>query len=354
MKKVLMVGNHPSVKGGITTVITQMLNHDWNKDNIKLEFVSTYIEKNSILKIIFFIVAYIKILYNFIFFRPDVVHIHMSYKGSYTRANLIVNTANIFKIKYIIHLHGSEFEKWFNECHENKKRKIRKMLKNSYKFIVLGEKWKNVILSIEPDTDVFVLNNAIKETPKKCMYNEKINILFLGVMIKRKGIYDIIDIIRKNYLLLKNNKVTFILSGSGKEEENLKRIVYENNFDDIVCFTGWINDKEKEKIILKSQFMLLPSYNEGLPMAILESMAYGLPIIASNVGDISEAVENGKNGFLIRPGNLNDLDEIIKKIINIDFKLWNEMSEYSKYIINKKFSEKIFFEKINSIYNLLF
>ena len=58
MIKVLMVGNDPSVKGGITSVINQLLSHNWIQDGIEMKFIPTYIETNNLKKILFFICAF--------------------------------------------------------------------------------------------------------------------------------------------------------------------------------------------------------------------------------------------------------------------------------------------------------
>ena len=123
-----MVGNDESVHGGITTVINQFKQYDWNKKNIDLKFIPTYIEKNAIKKLLFFLRAYLKIIMYCIIFKPDVVHIHMSYKGSCSRAYCIHKLCYILKIKDIIHLHGSEFKRWYDEdCSERKKKKVKRL-----------------------------------------------------------------------------------------------------------------------------------------------------------------------------------------------------------------------------------
>ena len=83
--RVLLVGNDPSVKGGITSVITQILSHDWESENIDMTFIPTYIETNTVNKVLYYIKAYIKIRRLLKNKKIDVVHIHMSYRGSFYR-----------------------------------------------------------------------------------------------------------------------------------------------------------------------------------------------------------------------------------------------------------------------------
>ena len=193
MRKILMIGNDLSVKGGITTVINQILDYEWKKENIELKFIPTYIEKNNFMKVIFFIIAYIRIFFYLIFWKPDKIHIHMSYKGSFIRASFIQKLSKSFKINIIVHLHGSEFKKWFNSLDRKKQEKVKAFIKETDTFIVLGKRWNDVIQEIEPKARIRIINNATPIPENSTYYNIPFTILFLGVLIKRKGISDLID-----------------------------------------------------------------------------------------------------------------------------------------------------------------
>ncbi|MBR3897734.1 MAG: glycosyltransferase family 4 protein [Bacilli bacterium] len=346
MIKVLMVGNHESVKGGITTVINQFKEFDWQKNNIEFKFISTYIDKSNIIKILFFIIAYIRIFLYCILIKPDIIHVHMSYKGSFTRAYYIQKLAIKFRIKNIIHLHGSEFKKWYDSVDDIKKKKIKKLLISSNIFIVLGDRWSKVIKEIEPKSNVVILNNSVNIPNKKTKYNSKKTLLFLGVLIKRKGIHDLIEALYK----LDGENYQLLIAGTGEEESNLKELVNRYNLNDKVKFLGWIGSKEKEELLVKSQFMILPSYNEGLPMSILEAMSYGVPVISTNVGDIPSVIANNENGFLFEPGDIDELLKLLDLIIKLKKNEWNNLSNNSIEICETKFSNNIFFKMVIDIY----
>lgn len=351
MIKVLMVGNDSSVKGGITTVINQFRNHDWIADNIDFIFIPTYIDKNKFYKTFFFIIAYLKILFCFIFNTPNIIHIHMSYKGSFTRGYLIQKLAKVFKIRNIVHIHGSEFKKWYDSCSKNKQQKIKLFLKNSNKVIVLGDEWKKKIESIESTANIIILNNSVLMKESSTLWrNKTFQFLFLGVLIKRKGVFDLLEAIS---LLKANNKlkdVKFIIAGSGKEEKNLKKQAKFLNIEEYIEFVGWIDSTKKDELFKSSQCMILPSYNEGLPMSILEAMSYGLPIIATNVGDIDSVVKDNKNGLLIKPGNVDALSNAILEILKLNEYEWKEYSNNSKVLMQKNFSIENYFVRVLEIY----
>lgn len=96
-----------------------------------------------------------------------------------------------------------------------------------------------------------------------------------------------------------------------------------------------------------SQILVLPSYNEGLPIAVLEGMSYGMPIIATNVGDMAEAVHDNVNGYLIEPGDITHLAECLLKML--DKERYLDFSKESKRIAKEKFSDESYFRRIYGV-----
>ncbi|MGL5693422.1 MAG: hypothetical protein ACRCXA_05040, partial [Peptostreptococcaceae bacterium] len=109
MTKVLMIGSDISVKGGISSVVKQLLGHKWS-DDIEIKYIPTHIEGSTVSKIKFFINSINAIIKSIIRENIDLLHIHMSYKGSFYRKYMIFKLGKYFNKRVIIHLHGSEFE----------------------------------------------------------------------------------------------------------------------------------------------------------------------------------------------------------------------------------------------------
>lgn len=276
----------------------------------------------------------------------------MSYKGSFFRKYYVAKLCKKNNKKVIIHLHGSEFKDFYYSGDENRKAKIQELFNLADVTIVLGESWREFITSISPKANVVIVNNAVKipDIGEKKLH-ERVTFLFLGALIKRKGVMDLLQATKQ----LVNEGVTsfkVLIAGGGEEEQLLKQYVTENKISDYVEFLGWVGNDDKPGLFEKSDVLVLPSYNEGLPIAILEAMSYGLPIISTNVGSISEAVIDGKNGYLFTPGNIDILQELMKNFV-CDKSLWKKFSQKSKSISKLKFSEDTFFEKIENIYKEL-
>ncbi|MBU5242068.1 glycosyltransferase family 4 protein [Lactococcus lactis] len=347
--KVLMLGNDPSVKGGITSVISQLLAHDWSSEGIDMKFIPTYVETNNVRKILFFAKALRRINKELKTNKPDVVHMHMSYKGSFTRKFFLHKLCKKNNIPDIIHLHGSEFKKWFDESDDKKKEQIQTLLKESAGFIVLGDKWNKAVKEIEPKTNTVVVSNTVHIPDYTVEWKQPFTVLFMGVLIKRKGVADLINAI---YLLNKENKldnVRLVIAGSGAEEAELKAMCTQLGLDNYIEFAGWTAGEKKEKLFRESQMLVLPSYNEGLPIAILEAISCGMPVVATNVGDISSAVIDGENGYLIEPGDVLAIKQAIEKIV-WDPEVFNKMVTASRQLAESGFSDEKYFSCINDLY----
>lgn len=350
--KILMIGNHETVHGGITSVIQQILKHDWDKENVKIQFLPSYKGGNSLQKVICFLGAlmeYEKIIRTE---TPELIYIHMSHHGSFDRAWILQKIAKKHSIPTVIHLHGSEFADFYEECSQKKKARIRNFFQESGAVITLGEIWSKFITSISPTAHVYILRNSV-HIPDYIVEQKQseVNVLFLGVLIKRKGVVDLLQAV--NTLVHDTNIGDFSLKinigGTGPEEELLKSYVIENHLEEYVNFLGWIDGKVKDKVLSMNQVYALPSYNEGLPISILEAISYGMPVIATNVGSVAEAVENEKNGFTFEPGNVQGYADALYRLIT-DYPLRLSMANASRRIAETYYDEKKYFVRLNKIF----
>ena len=118
------------------------------------------------------------------------------------------------------------------------------------------------------------MNNIIAPPIKVSTKKESgvINFLFLGEIGKRKGIYDLLQVISDNQELFRN-KIKLRIGGN-LEEEIIKAFIQNNQISDIAVFEGWVTGDKKIEYLNWADIYILPSYNEGLPIAILEAMSY--------------------------------------------------------------------------------
>lgn len=346
--RILMCSSARTEKGGMNSVIDQLMDHTWD-DSLEFSYLATHVTGNPIKKTLFFAKAYGQLKKLIKKNTFDIIHIHMSYKGSFYRKYAVTKLCKKNNKKVIIHLHGSEFKDFYNKGNEKRKRQIRELFTIADVSIVLGDDWKQFVKKIAPKSNIVVVNNAIAlpEIEEK-KQNQELTFLFLGALIKRKGVIDLLNAVQ---VIIKEGISNFrvLIAGSGEEEETLKKFVAENDLEDCVEFLGWINNTQKPGLLQKSDVLVLPSYNEGLPIAILEAMSYGLPVISTDVGSIKEAVMTGKNGCLFKPGDVEAMASEMKKMI-LDGTYWQQSSINSRELCEEKFGDRVFFEKIQNIY----
>jgi glycosyltransferase involved in cell wall biosynthesis len=129
-------------------------------------------------------------------------------------------------------------------------------------------------------------------------------------MIKSKGVIELVDAAK--VLIQKNKAYFFHFVGEGSEKLKLEKIVEEEGFLDNCKFYGAIEHDEIVCLLNSSDILVLPSYREGVPNVIMEALACGLPVVATNVGGIPEII-NTKNGILLKSHNMKDIVQGIEK-----------------------------------------
>ena len=334
--RVLMVGVDKKAVGGMWTVVENYLNNKKFCEDVGLIYIPTATSASVIQKLFFSAFAIIKVIYTLLTKKIDIVHVHMAERGSVFREGIIVILGKIFKAKVIIHMHGATFEDWYLKCNKFIQRIIRWILNKCDVFIILGELWKEFISTIIEETSkIRVVYNAVDVGDYRYNLDSK-EIIFLGMLIERKGIDDLLVAIN----MIKNklpNDIKVKLYGSDKNF-NINKKIRKYKLQDIVKYEGWLTSENRECCFSNAIINILPSYNEGLPMTIVETMAFGIPNISTNIAAIPEIIEHGENGILIPPGNTKLLGESILTLINDG-------------MLRSKYSRKSY-EKVKAEFNL--
>lgn len=346
MIKVLMCCSTLDTKGGMVSVVKNYLDYDqW--DNIKITFVPTHFDTNKYLLILYFAVRFLQIWCAVTFMHYDIAHLHVAERGSFWRKRFLMRFFHRHGIKVVLHHHGAEFEDFFANCNENQKRKIIETLNEADVNIVLSERLISMIKSKAPLSKVEVLYNAVKTYPNNPYSLSARNVLFLGRLGERKGVFDLLKAIKRIDQIIPEEVMFYLCGDMG--EEVVENRVKEFGISHRIGRVGWIDGEKKQEILRNTMINCLPSYHEGLPMTILETMALGIPNISTNIASIPEVIQNGKNGFLIQAGDVTTLSERLSQLINNDA-LRLLLSKESFDLIRSKFSLEEHVHKLKMIY----
>jgi len=338
-KKVLIIGPHPPNIGGVCTCI------DTIEEGLKNDF--DFIKYNTTgkkFKIIYKVYKLLKYPFTLIRQKPEVVHIHTPSDWAFWYNIALLQISKTFGIKTILHIHGGAFDKYYNTSKH--KSVIRKAINSADKVIVLSEYWRKFFKKICDEEKIVIIPNSVS-IPKAMSSLTTKNVLFVGSDWKRKGVLDIITAAKK--VIREVKEVKFLIAG---EDDNLDldKIIKENKLTNNILLLGNIIGKVKEQTFLKASVYILPSYNENLPITLLEAMSYGIPTISCNVGGIPEIVDNNKTGFIINPGDHMALAEKIITLLN-DSNMRKRLGLNSRIKAEKEYDTKKNIIKIKNIYN---
>ena len=278
MKNILMCCSTLNTKGGMVSVVKNYLNYkDWGEYNIK--FIPTHFDSNKWFVMAFFAVQFVKIWWMVKTKHFDIAHLHTAERGSFWRKAFLLNFFQKNGIKVILHHHAAQFEEFYEKCNEKQKSKIKKTLAKADVNIVLSERLISMIKDKEPTAKVTVLYNAVSTYSNNPYSLQSRNILFMGRLGIRKGTFDLIEAIKRLDSQIPRD-IKFYLCGD-MGEGSVRSKIKELKIEHRIAHVGWIDGSQKKEFISKSMINCLPSYNEGLPMTILETMAAGIPNIST-------------------------------------------------------------------------
>lgn len=166
--------------------------------------------------------------------------------------------------------------------------------------------------------------NKLKIKKESYKPNDILRIIFVGNLYPNKGL----DILIK--ALSQVDKSLWILTVVGDNKKNInytikiKKLIREFDLNKNVFLKGYISHDKLSIYLEQNHLFIVPSYYESLGIAIIEALGFGLPVIASNKGGTKEIISNGKEGYLIKPGNVFQLREKINYLIR-NHKILNNM-----------------------------
>lgn len=327
--RVMMLGPELEQMGGIATVENLVL--DNAPSDIDILHIPTHNYGSVVFRLKLFVGAIYKAIQSFSTEEIDAVHIFLSQRGSALRNAILTLIARAYQKPVIIHAQSSEFHVFYDNLPAVGQLLLRSVFQQCAYFVALSESWKKYYtqsLKLE-DSQVFVLPNPVQlpsQVPSRAS-SKPVTFLFLGRIGHRKGAFDLIQAFAA---LPEDQKkqAHLIVAGDG-EVEKARGMVQDLNLTQFVTIFDWLNPEQRDAYLAKVDAFVLPTYNEGLPLALLEAMGWGLPAITTPVGGIPELVTSGKDGILVEPGNVEQLSQAISSLI-VDENLRLSLGKYAR------------------------
>jgi glycosyltransferase involved in cell wall biosynthesis len=314
--KVLMLGESLSRQGGIVSV--QKLTLESIPTSVQIQHIATLVDGSGSQKALGFGKALIELVKRLCTEEIDLIHIHVSERGSAFRQAITTLVAQLFGKPVIMHAHGPEFHLFYAQQSALTQQILGWVYRRCDHFIVLSEYWKTFyVQNLKLKTErVTILPNAVKIPPQLAQRQSAgpVHFVFFGRIGPRKGAFDLV----KAFAALPPErrlaaKVT--MAGDG-EVDQLRQLIQDLNLENCITVLGWVDSKQRDQILEQADVFVLPSHNEALPMALLEAMAWEAAVITCPVGGIPDVVVSGENGLLVPPGDVRQLAEAMQSLID--------------------------------------
>ncbi len=314
--RVLMLGPELSQCGGIAAVENLILAHP--PKNIELRHLATHSEGFILWRVLLYIGSCFRFMHQLWQWQPALVHIHFSKGGSVWRKLLLARLARACGRRVLLHAHGARFHLFFAALPPVMQWCLRRLFSGVDNLLVLGEEWCRYYREVFPCLpEISILPNPVAwpaVIPERSPgINEKVNILYCGRLGERKGVFDLLSAIAGLPAEVRHH-THFFLAGDGALTEADRRI-QKLRIASTVTLCGWQSGPAKDALFWKADIFVLPSYDEAMPMAILEALAWGLPVIATPVGAIPEIINHDHNGLLVNPGDIHALLDALTQLI---------------------------------------
>tara|TARA_B100000575_G_scaffold46581_1_gene33729 strand:- start:15570 stop:16673 length:1104 start_codon:yes stop_codon:yes gene_type:complete len=221
-------------------------------------------------------------------------------------------------------------------------------------FLCQGKTWKKFALNslnLKSKKIKLISNWSASEELFKIGTNrsyktDRINILYVGWLEKEKGIKELLDGFYK--CLIKNKNISLTLIGDGNMRSYTENFIEKNKINNHIHLTGWLPSKKVNSYLKDSNIFILPSWNEGMPNALIEALASGVPSIVTRVGVIPDYLKNNFSAILINTKSSLDIEESLNKLINNN-DLQEKISINGKEVARKFFSSKRTLDKFSKI-----
>jgi glycosyltransferase involved in cell wall biosynthesis len=284
--------------------------------------------------------------------RLAVVHLNLAERGSVYRKAALLFAAKLVGARVLLHLHAAQIVALHETMPWAGRRLLRAMFRSSDRVVVLGELWRRWVIdtfTVAPHA-VTVLHNGVPATMVARVARPEghpFRLLFLGNLLQRKGIADLLHALA----IQKDPSVMLTVAGGGALE-TYRRMAESLGIAERIRFTGWVDQATARRLLAASDALVLPAYDEGLPLVILEAMATGVPVICTPVGAIPEVFEDRRTALFVPPGDRPALASAIA-LLQDDPALQATLSAEGLALYRRDFTMDVFASRISALYAAL-
>lgn len=250
--------------------------------------------------------------------RPGApVHAHMTTRGSCLRKAMLAALAMAGGAPVVMHLHGADFPDFCRRLPWPARVALGAVLRRAAAVLVLGPAWRTAVIAAFglESARVHVLPNGVPApAPRPAVRRPgPVRLLFLGRIGARKGVPTLLAALASPALRDRDLQAT--IAGDG-DAVPYRAAAAAAGLSGRVAFPGWLDRAAAAALLADADLLVLPSYHEVLPMAVLEALAAGTPVIATPVGALPDYLTAGETALLVPPGDVPALAAAIGRLMD--------------------------------------
>ena len=352
-KIIYVVSPSGAVGGGMGRVKDYILQSGGDRaGRYRFEALVTRDERGVSFSMVLMLLAVLKIWSAALTGRLALVHVNFGDRGSALRKAVIVLAARLVGAKTVLHLHTGALAAVYARAGVVARYLMRLPFRAASSIIVLGKLWRDWLVEdlgidggkidvvyngvpIEPVARDF---SVLADAPRK--------VLFLGLLHEQKGVSDLLAALA----LLKSEMPGWqaVIAGNGDIGFYQAR-AQALGLASHVSFPGWVDQESVRAHLRTSDVLVLPSYNEALPLVILEALGAGTPVISTPAGALPEVLSDGETVLFVEAGNPAGLAGALKAVLG-DAALRQKLAEAGQAAFRARFSLPVFIESLFTIY----
>ncbi len=283
-----------------------------------------------------------------------VVHLNLAERGSVYRKAVLLAATKLAGGHVLLHLHAAQIVQFHDAMGPIGRSLLRWMFRSADHCVVLGEVWRRWVIDTFQvrHSRVGVVYNGVPATspsPRTTPRDGQFRLLFVGNLLERKGVKDLLRAVATP--AMKTRDIHLTMAGGGPVDA-YRSMASDLGLADRVTFTGWLSQDEARALMVNSDALILPAYDEGLPLVILEALASRTPVICTPVGSIPEVLQDGRTALFVTPGDEDGIAEAIVTLIDRPG-LAADLSAAGADLYDRLFTMEAFARSVGSLYAML-
>jgi glycosyltransferase involved in cell wall biosynthesis len=253
--------------------------------------------------------------------RPDVVLLFVAVGASIVEKGTMAWYARVRGVPVIMFPRGGSV---IDDCRKSAFTRlwVRLSFRGARKIICQSEAWQRFAVDVLGFVrgNVTVIRNwtATRElldvgAKRVVRQNSPVRLLFLGWLERDKGVFELIEACRR---LAAGHEFTLDIAGEGNSSAAARALIVRHELTEVVRFRGWLQGEQLRQALAEADVLVLPSWAEGLPNAMVEAMAAQLAVVVSRVGAIPELIGDRRSGLLVEPRNAGSLADALAEIVD--------------------------------------